>query len=92
MNKTELTRLVSEKAELSRKDAEIAVNAVFETISESLVSGESVSVVNFGNFTVKERAARTARNLHTGETIQVPSKRVASFKVGKGLKDAVAGK
>ena len=92
MNKTELIAAVAEKSGLSRKDSEKAVNAAFDTITESLVNGEKVALVGFGAFEVKERAARVGRNPQTKEEITIPASRVASFKVGKALKDAVASK
>ena len=92
MNKAELIAAVAEKSGLSRKDSEKAVNAAFDTITESLVNGEKVALVGFGAFEVKERAARVGRNPRTKEDITIPASRVASFKVGKALKDAVAGK
>lgn len=92
MNKTELVAAVAEKSGLTRKDSEKAVNAAFDAITESLVKGEKVALVGFGAFEVKERAARVGRNPQTKEEITIPASRVASFKVGKALKDAVAGK
>ena len=92
MNKTELIAAVAEKSGLTRKDSEKAVNAAFDAITESLVKGEKVALVGFGAFEVKERAARVGRNPQTKEEITIPASRVASFKVGKALKDAVAGK
>ena len=90
MNKAELIAAVAEKSGLTRKDSEKAVNAAFDAITESLVKGEKVALVGFGAFEVKERAARTGRNPSTLEEIEIPASRVASFKVGKALKDAVA--
>ena len=92
MNKAELIAAVAEKSGLTRKDSEKAVNAAFESITESLVKGEKVALVGFGAFEVKERAARVGRNPQTKEEITIPASRVASFKVGKALKDAVASK
>ena len=90
MNKAELIAAVAEKSGLSRKDSEQAVSAAFDAITESLAAGEKVSLVGFGSFEVKERAARIGRNPQTKEEITIPAARVASFKVGKALKDAVA--
>lgn len=90
MNKAELVAAVAEKAGLSKKDSEKAVNAAFESITDALVAGEKVQLVGFGAFEVKERGARVGRNPQTKEEIQIPASRVASFKVGKALKDAVA--
>ena len=92
MNKTELVAAVSEKAGLSRKDSEKAVKAALEAVTEALVNGEKVSLVGFGTFSVKERAARIGHNPQTKEEIPVAARRVASFKAGNLLKDAVAGK
>jgi DNA-binding protein HU-beta len=90
MTKSELIASVAEKAGLTKKDADKAVNAAIETITEALVSGDKVQIVGFGTFSVKDRKARTAINLVTKEKIDVPATRVASFKVGKALKEAVA--
>jgi len=90
MNKTELISAVAEKTGMSKKDSEKAVNAAFESITEALVAGEKVQLVGFGAFEVKERGERFCRNPRTMETVKVPATRVASFKVGKALKDAVA--
>ncbi len=89
MNKTELINAVAKNAELSRKDADKAVNAAFEAIAAALKAGEKVSVVGFGGFEVKERAARTARNPRTGEEIEIAASKAISFKAGKALKDEV---
>ena len=90
MNKTELVAAVAENAGMSKKDGEKAVNAVLDAITGALVAGDKVQLVGFGTFDVKERAARVGRNPKTKEEIQIPASRVASFKVGKALKDAVA--
>jgi len=90
MNKTELIAAVAEKSGLSKKDSEKAVSAVLDAVTEALVAGDKVQLVGFGTFDVKERAARVGRNPKTKEEIQIPASRVASFKVGKALKDAVA--
>ena len=92
MNKAELIAAVAEKTGLAKKDSEKAVHATFDAITESLTKGEKVQLVGFGAFEVKERAARTGRNPSTLEEIEIPASRVASFKVGKALKDAVASK
>ena len=88
MNKTELIAEVANKAGLSRKDAEKALGAVVETITEAVVKGDRVQLVGFGSFETKQREARTGRNPKTKETI--PATRVPVFKAGKALKDAVA--
>ena len=90
MNKAELVTAVAEKTGLSKKETEKAVNATFEAITETLTAGEKVQLVGFGAFEVKERGARIGRNPQTKEEIKIPASRVASFKVGKALKDAVA--
>ncbi|MDP4125433.1 MAG: HU family DNA-binding protein [Bacillota bacterium] len=89
MNKAELVSAVAEKADMSKKDAEKAVSAVFATIEESLAQNEKVQLVGFGTFEVKERAERTGRNPQTKETIVIPAAKVPGFKAGKALKDAV---
>ncbi len=91
MNKTELVAAVAAAAELSKKDAEKAVNAAVESIANALVQGEKVQIVGFGTFETKERAARTGRNPVTGETIEIAASRVPTFKAGKALKDKVTG-
>ncbi len=90
MNKTELVAAVAEKTAMSKKDSEKAVNALFEAVTEALVKGEKVQLVGFGTFEVKERAAHMGRNPRTKEAMEIPASRVAGFKVGKALKDAVA--
>ncbi|HUX78862.1 MAG: DNA-binding protein [Desulfosporosinus sp. BRH_c37] len=89
MNKAELVSAVAEKADMSKKDAEKAVSAVFATIEESLAQSEKVQLVGFGTFEVKDRAERTGRNPQTKETILIPAAKVPGFKAGKALKDAV---
>ncbi len=90
MNKTELIAAVAEKAGLTKKDAERAVNATVEAITESLVKGDKVSVSGFGIFEVKNREARVGRNPRTKETIEIPATRLPAFKASKTLKDTVA--
>ena len=90
MNKAELVAAVAEKAALSKKDSEKAVNAAFEAITAAMVEGDKVQLVGFGAFEVKERNARIGRNPRTKEEIQIPASRVPVFKAGKALKDAVA--
>lgn len=91
MNKTDLVNTVAEKTELSKKDAAKAVDAVFETVMDSLSEGEKVQIIGFGNFEVRERKARKGRNPQTGEEIQIPASKVPAFKAGKALRDAVRG-
>lgn len=89
MNKTDLVNAVAESSELSKKDASKAVDAVFQTIMDSLKDGEKVQIIGFGNFEVRDRAARKGRNPQTGEEIEIPASKVPAFKAGKALKDAV---
>lgn len=90
MNKAELVAAVAEKTGLSKKDTEKTVNAALDAIIDSLVAGEKVQLVGFGAFEVKERGARVGRNPQTKEEITIPASRVASFKVGKAMKEAIA--
>jgi len=89
MNKTDLVNAVAEKSELSKKDAGKAVDAVFDSIMDSLSEGEKVQIIGFGNFEVRDRSARKGRNPQTGEEIEIPASKVPAFKAGKALKDAV---
>ncbi len=89
MNKGELIEAVADSAGISRADATKAVDAVLDSISKTLSNGGSVSLVGFGTFSVKARAARTGRNPRTGEPIQIAASNVPGFKAGKALKDAV---
>jgi len=89
MNKGDLIEAVASSAGLSKADAGRAVDAVIGSITDALKSGNQVSLVGFGTFTVKQRAARTGRNPRTGETIQIKASKVPGFKAGKALKDAV---
>ena len=90
MNKAELINAAAEKAELSKKDTETAVNAVFDVIAKALADGDKVQLVGFGSFEVRSRAARVGRNPKTKETIMISASKVPAFKPGKALKDAVA--
>ena len=90
MNKAELIAAVAEKAELSKKDSEKAVNAALDVITEALTKGDKVQLVGFGAFDVKTRAARIGRNPQTKKEIEIPASKVPQFKAGKALKDAVA--
>lgn len=89
MNKTELIALMSEKAEISKKDAEKALTAFTNVIADALVDGDKVQLVGFGTFEVVERAARTGRNPKTGEAIEIAASKSPKFKASKALKDAV---
>ena len=88
-NKAELVDRVAKKTQLTKKDVSAAVDALFETIQEALQAGEKVQVIGFGNFEVRERAARKGRNPQSGEEIQIEASKVPAFKAGKALKDAV---
>ena len=88
-NKQDLIAKVAETAELSKKQATLVVNTVFDTISESLANGEKVQIIGFGGFDVRERAERKGRNPQTGEEITIPASKVAGFRAGKAVKDAV---
>lgn len=90
MNKADLVAAVAEKAGISKKESEKAVNAAFDAITAALVAGDKVQLVGFGAFETKERSARVGRNPKTKEEIQIPASRVPAFKAGKALKDAVA--
>ena len=87
MNKTTLIAKIAEKSELNKKQAEAALNALTETITEALKAGEKVQLMGFGTFELKERAARIGRNPATKESIEIPAKKTPSFKAGKGFKD-----
>lgn len=89
MNKTELVAAVAEKAELSKKDADKAVAAVIDAISETLKENGKVQLVGFGTFEVRERAARTGINPQTKQTIKIAASKNPVFKAGKALKDAI---
>ncbi|RZU98929.1 HU family DNA-binding protein [Spiribacter vilamensis] len=89
MNKSELIDAVAESADLSKADATKAVDAFAATVTDALNQGDQVTLVGFGTFTVRERAARTGRNPRTGESIDIPASKVPGFKAGKALKDAV---
>jgi len=89
MNKSELVVALAQKAELSKKDAEKALSAFVEVVSETLKAGDKVQLVGFGTFEAKARPARTARNPRTGEEIQIEASKTAAFKAGKALKDSL---
>ena len=89
MSKTDLIAAVAAKAELSKKDADAAVSAVFDAVSEALAQGDKVQLVGFGTFEVRARAAKQGRNPKTGETMTIAASKVPAFKAGKALKDAV---
>ena len=89
MNKTDLVNAVAAKG-LSKKDADVAVKAVLDSITDALKNGEKVQLIGFGTFEVRERAEKEARNPRTGETIKVEATKFPAFKAGQGFKDVVA--
>lgn len=89
MNKNDFIDIVAEKSGLTKKDSKAALDAVLETITETLSKGDSVSFIGFGTFSTSMRAERIARVPATGAEVKVPATNVAKFKVGKALKDAV---
>lgn len=92
MNKVDLVRSATERLEISRKDAIELIDGLFEDIQDSVVAGEPVKIPGFGQFKVRDRAARMARNPATGEQVKVPAKRVFKFLPAKALKEAVMSK
>ena len=89
MNKADFVASVSDSAELSKADASRAVDAMVETITKALKKGDTVTLVGFGTFSIRKRAARTGRNPRTGQTIKIKASKNPAFKAGKALKDAV---
>lgn len=89
MNKTELVTRVAQTTELTKKDATKAVDAILDAIADALKEGDKVSLIGFGNFEVRERAARKGRNPQTGEEIEIAASKMPAFKPGKELKDSV---
>ncbi|MCU7766885.1 HU family DNA-binding protein [Priestia megaterium] len=89
MNKTELVDAVATKSELTKHDSKKAVDALFETISNTLAQEEKIQLVGFGTFEIRERAERTGRNPQTGEEMTIPASKAPAFKPGKELKEAV---
>ena len=89
MNKNEFVAAIAEKSGLTKKDAEAALNAYTAVVTDALKAGDSVQLIGFGTFEVRERAARQGRNPHTGETIEIAAAKVPAFKPGKALKDAI---
>lgn len=87
MNKVTLVAKIAEKSGLSKKQAELALGAFIDSVTEALKEGDKVQLMGFGTFEVKERAARTGRNPSTGETIEIPASKTPTFKAGKGLRD-----
>lgn len=89
MNKNRLIAIIAEKSGLTKKDAEAALNAYTDAVTEALRDGDSVQMIGFGTFEVKERAARKGHNPRTGEVVEIADCKVPSFKAGKALKDAI---
>ncbi len=91
MNKLQLTDAVAAKAEMTKKDAAAAVNAVLEVIADALAAGDDVKITGFGGFEVKARAARTGRNPKTGTAVEIPASKYVAFSAGSTLKEKVNG-
>ena len=89
MNKTELVKAVAERAELTQKDAAKVLDALFDTITQTLAKEEKIQLIGFGTFEVRDRSARKGRNPQTGEEIEIAASKVPAFKPGKELKEAV---
>lgn len=89
MNKTDLIAKIAEKAEISKKDAESAINAFTNVVVDALVNDDKVQIVGFSTFEVAERAARIGRNPQTGKTIEIPASYIPKFKASKAFKDVV---
>lgn len=89
MNKADLINAIADKAEISKADAARAVDAMFEVIGKALKKKDKVSLVGFGTFMVRERAARAGRNPKTGDTIKIKASKTPAFKAGKALKDLI---
>ncbi|WP_206859949.1 HU family DNA-binding protein [Lysobacter changpingensis] len=89
MNKAQLVESIAERSQLTKSQAEAALNALVESVTETLKNGEAVTLVGFGTFEARNRAGRTGRNPKTGEDIVIPATIVPAFKPGKALKDAL---
>ncbi len=89
MNKKELIDSIADAADITRADAEKALNGTLATIAESLKKGDKVTLVGFGTFSVSKRKARTGRNPQTGKSIKIPARNIVKFKAGSKLADAV---
>ncbi|WP_277871153.1 HU family DNA-binding protein [Dokdonella fugitiva] len=89
MNKAEFVAAIADASELTKADAERAIEAMFKVVKKTLKAGESISLVGFGTFVVRKRAARTGRNPRTNEAIKIKASKVPAFKAGKALKDAL---
>ena len=90
MNKAELISATAEKAGMSKKDSEKVINALIDTITDTMKKGDKVQLVGFGSFEVKNRPARMGRNPRTKEQIEIPAAKIPQFKAGKALKDTIA--
>jgi DNA-binding protein HU-beta len=90
MNKSELIEAIATSAQLSKADAGRALEGFTNAITQALQAGDTISLIGFGTFSVKERAARKGRNPKTGQEIDIAASKVPDFKAGKGLKDAIA--
>ena len=91
MNKTELIEAIAKEASLSKKDAEAALNAYTSVVTKTLKKGDKITLVGFGTFEVRKRAARKGKNPQTGEAIKIKAAKVPAFNPGKGLKDTING-
>lgn len=89
MNKTELINQIAESADISKKSAADALQAFMTTVTETLKTGDKLSLIGFGSFSVRERSTRTCRNPQTGKSMEVPAKKVVRFKIGSKLSAAV---
>ena len=89
MNKADFVAKIAEKSGLTRKQAELAVAAFTQPVTDALKDGDKVQLMGFGTFEVKERPARTGRNPATGEAIEIAASKAPVFKAGKGLKDSI---
>lgn len=89
MGKGDLIEAIAKKAEMSKKDAALALNTILETIQDQLKKGNTVRLIPFGSFEVRSRKGRTGRNPRTGDKIQIKARKVPAFKPGKALKDSV---
>ena len=89
MNKTQFVEAVAQKAGMTKREAEAAVNAMTAVVADTLKAGDKVQLIGFGTFEVKARAARTGRNPKTGETIEIAASKTPAFSAGKALKDAI---
>ncbi|QSO53441.1 HU family DNA-binding protein [Alicyclobacillus curvatus] len=89
MNKTDLVQAVAERTGITKKEVAQVVDAVFDVIQESLSQGDKVQLVGFGNFEIRERAARKGRNPQTGEEIEIAASKIPAFKAGKSLREGI---